>query len=222
MALTQALVRGSSRRLRICCVRSLSTPGIAVPSRLCSPGSPTPHQLGAFHGEIGPNSNRSDLEVLRGRLRRLLRRVTAGVVDPYPPIIAASVLTTLSPVADRCSQDGGPLSPSQLCPAASLSAACPAARDVQASTFSRHPPHSSSRVTKLKHVRMVGRHQGRARRKLPASLKRSVGPAFVRGPRYFYRIVSSWVWVLIDAGTALLFVSRECSKGNKTRPASRG
>src|SRR5215831_10514054 len=104
MALTQALVRGSSRRWRICCIRSLSTPGIAVPSRLCSPGKPTPHQLGAFHGEIGPNCNRSDLEILRGRLRRLLRRVTAGVVDPYPPIIATSVLQHCPRASDRCSQ----------------------------------------------------------------------------------------------------------------------
>src|SRR5215472_3426674 len=105
MALTQALVRGSSRRLRICCIRSLSTPGIAVPLWLSSPGSHAPHQLGAFHGEIGPNCNRSDLEILRGRARRLVRRVAAGVVDPYPPIIASSAANIPPSCPDRSVED---------------------------------------------------------------------------------------------------------------------
>jgi len=158
---------------------------------------------------------------LRGRLRRLLRRVTAGVVDPYPPIIAASVLQHCPRESDRCSQDGWPLHPFQVRHAASLSAGCQTAGDMQAPTFSRHAARSSSRVEKLKHIRMVGHRQRCARRQLPTSLGRSVDPLFVRGPPQFYRIVSSGVCVLIDAGTALLFVPRGRCNGNTTQSASR-
>ena len=217
MALTQALVRGSSRRLRICCIRSLSTPGIAVPPRLWSPGSLSPHQLGAFHGEIGPNCNRSDLEILRGRLRRLLRRVTDGVVGPYPSIIAASTPPHSLLTSDRCSQRRVAAPPSRFgTPRSYLMLARPPGIHMlrQFSTCGR----SSSRG-ELKHIGMVGSRQDSGRPWLPAS-RRSVGPQCVRGPPQFYGTVSNEARVPIGAGTALLFVLCERSNGDTTRPAS--
>jgi hypothetical protein len=67
---------------------------------------------------------------------------------------------------------------------------------------------------------MAGSRREDARQWLPASLRRSVGPQFVRGPPQFYGTVWSEARVLIDAGSALLFVLCERSSGNKTRPAS--
>jgi hypothetical protein len=152
----------------------------------------------------------------------LLRRVTAGVVDPYPPIIAASVLQHCPRESHRYSQRrvAAPPLPGLAHASHPLLARPPeTCRPRHFLDMRLVPPVESE---KMKHIRVVGHHQRGARRQLPASLGRSAGPPFVRGPSQFYRIVSSGVCVLIDAGTALLFVLPVCRHGNETRSASRG